>query len=216
MKSKAILFDLDGTLLDSLPLIMESFRATLKKMNLSYSDEEIIKTIGLPLWDICNFFAGDRGEEFFQFYLDYQNAIHDDYMKEYPDTLATLAKLQDKGYNLGIVTSKRRVMAEKGIKLAGFDKYIEALVALEDAPRAKPEADPVLKALQALEIIPGNAVYVGDSTYDIRCGKKAGVYTVGVTWGVSNRETMEMENPDGIIDNWGQLFEFIKTIGWYI
>jgi len=120
-----------------------------------------------------------------------------------------LINLKKNGYRLGIVTSKRRVMAKRGIKLTGFDKIVEVLVALEDAPRAKPEAEPVLKALEALNATPGQAVYVGDSPFDIRCGKKAGVQTVGVTWGISPQADLEKENPNAIIDNWQQLLAFL-------
>lgn len=209
MHLKAVLFDLDGTLVNSLPLILESFRAALKQMNLSRSDEEIIKTIGLPLRDICTRFAGNRGEELFDRYIEYQNTIHDSYLKEYQGTTDMLINLKKNGYRLGIVTSKRRVMAKRGIKLTGFDKIVEVLVALEDAPRAKPEAEPVLKALEALNATPGQAVYVGDSPFDIRCGKKAGVQTVGVTWGISPQADLEKENPNAIIDNWQQLLAFL-------
>jgi len=209
MGEKAVLFDLDGTLVDSLPLILKTFRTTLNQMNLNFSDEEIMKTVGLPLRDICTQFAGNRGEELFQRYLDYQNAIHDDYLQEYPGTTGMLQKIQEKGYLPGIVTSKRRVMAQRGIKLTGLDSFIKVLVALEDAPRAKPEAEPVLKALEKLKVTPANAIYVGDSPFDIRCGKKAGVKTLGVTWGISNREVLVKEEPDSIIDNWHQLLSFL-------
>lgn len=211
MNFKAVLFDLDGTLVDSLPLILESFRAALKQVNLSFSDEEILKTVGLPLRDICARFAGDRGQELFKCYLEYQDKIHDSYLKEYPGTMEALVNIKNRSFRLGIVTSKRRVMAERGIKLTGLDKIIEVLVALEDAPRAKPEAEPVLKALEALEVEPPHAVYVGDSPFDIRCGKKAGVQTVGVTWGISSREQLEREEPNAIIDNWQQLLDFLET-----
>lgn len=207
MTTEAVLFDLDGTLVDSLPLILKSFQASLEQMELCYSDEEIVKTVGLPLRDICSRFAGERGEELFQRYLKYQDTIHDSYLKEYAGTSNVLGILDAKGYRMGIVTSKRRVMAERGIKITGLDRFIRTLVALEDAPRAKPEADPVLLALEQIGTTPQRASYVGDSPFDIRCGKKAGVRTVGVTWGISSRNALEKESPDAIIDNWSELIK---------
>lgn len=209
MHFKVVLFDLDGTLVDSLPLILESFRTAMQQMDLPFSKDEVLKTVGLPLKDICNRFAGERGTELFNRYIEYQNTIHDLYLKEYSGTKDMLNYLKNNDYLLGIVTSKRRMMAERGINLTGLDRIIDVLVALEDAPRAKPEAEPVLTALKALGKTPDKAVYVGDSPFDIRCGKKAGVQTVGVTWGISSRKQLEEEKPGIIIDNWQQLLDFL-------
>lgn len=211
MRFKVVLFDLDGTLVDSLPLILESFRATMKQMNLPYNKNNILKTIGLPLIDICRQFAGEKGTELFNRYLEHQNTIHDLYLKEYAGTKKMLQELKDKNHLLGIVTSKRRVMAEKGIKLTGFDHFIDVLVGLEDSPRPKPGAEPVLTALQALNKMPEETVYVGDSPFDMRCGNQANVHTIGVTWGISSREQLKKENPDLIISNWQQLLDYIDS-----
>mgnify|MGYP001351672206 CR=1 FL=1 len=208
--SKAVLFDLDGTLVDSLPLILKTFQATMHQMDLHFNHEEVLSTVGLPLHDICNHLAGSRGKELFNRYLEYQDAIHDDYLGEYQGTTEMLKSLKEKGYRLGIVTSKRHVMAERGIKLTGLDNFIETLVALEDAPRAKPEAEPVLKALDNIHATPKDAVYVGDSPFDIQCGKKAGVKTIGVTWGISSMAKLQKEAPNTIIDNWQQLLSFLE------
>lgn len=210
---KAVLFDLDGTLVDSLPLILKTFQATMLQMDLHFNHEEVLSTVGLPLHDICNHLGGSRGKELFNRYLEHQDAIHDDYLDEYQGTTEMLKSLKEKGYRLGIVTSKRRVMAERGIKLTGFDSFIETLVALEDVPRAKPEAEPVLRALDNLRANPKDAVYVGDSPFDIQCGKKAGVKTIGVTWGVSGMAKLQKESPTDIIDNWQQLLSFLDKQG---
>lgn len=212
MGISAVLFDLDGTLVDSVALIVESFRYSLGKFGITADDQKILSTIGLPLRDVCFDFAGERGEEMFQCYIDYQDDIHDLHVKEYTGATDLLEFLQGRGCRMGIVTSKRQTMAKRGLAVTGLDKYIEVIVAFEDTAAHKPDPEPVQKALNALEIAPDEALYVGDSPYDIRCGKNAGVYTAGVTWGVSTEEQIMGERPDVIAHHWGELKEFINQL----
>lgn len=206
----AVLFDLDGTLIDTLSLILESFRVSLGELGLSASENEILETIGLPLREVCFHFAGDRGEELFRCYVEYQDAIHDAYIKEYPGTTSMLEYLKSQGLLIGIVTSKRRVMAERGLKVAGLDRFVDTMVTFDDTTAHKPDPEPVLTALSLLRVPAQKALFVGDSPYDIRCGKKAGTATAGVTWGVSSREDLEKENPDLILQDWSQFQRFLE------
>ena len=210
MGISVVLFDLDGTLVDSIALILESFRYSLGKMGIHAGDEEILNTIGLPLKDVCRDFAGDRGDELFKCYVDYQDDIHDLHVKEYPGATDLLEYLKERGCRLGIVTSKRRAMANRALAVTGLDKYVEMIVAFEDTPAHKPDPEPVQKALKAFGSAPEEALYVGDSPYDIRCGKNAGVYTAGVTWGVTSEEQIRMEQPDLIAHDLMELKEFIE------
>ena len=210
MKFSAVLFDLDGTLVDTLSLILDSFHESLGQLGLSAEDEEIMATIGLPLKEVCVDFAGNRGEEMFKCYVDYQDAIHDSRVKEYAGTTALFEYLQEKGIRTGIVTSKRRGMAERGLAVTGLDKYVEVIVAFEDTTDHKPEPEPVQVALSALSILPEKAFFVGDSPYDIRCGKNAGVYTAGVTWGVTAEKALAEEEPNVIVHNWQELKCFLE------
>lgn len=213
MGFSAVLFDLDGTLVDTLKLILESFRVSLGKLGLSATENEILETIGLPLREVCHSFAGDKGEEMFKCYVDFQDSIHDAYIKEYPGTTALLEYLKEKGCHIGIVTSKRRPMAERGLKVTGLDRYVETIVAFEDTVAHKPEPEPVQTAIGALDIYPGEVLFVGDSPYDIRCGKNAGVKTAGVTWGVTTEKVLALEEPDVILHDWQELREFLEQPG---
>jgi pyrophosphatase PpaX len=210
MRFSAVLFDLDGTLVDTVSLILESFRYSLGKLGLEAEDQEILNTIGLPLIDVCFGFAGERGEELFKCYVDYQETIHDRYVKEYAGTTDLFEYLKEKGCHIGIVTSKRKVLAHRGLAVAGLDKFVEAVVALEDTEAHKPEPEPVLKALDILGVPAEKALYVGDSPYDIRCGKNAGAATAGVTWGVSTQEQLFKECPDVIVRDWQELKDFLE------
>lgn len=209
MKFSTVLFDLDGTLVDSISLILDSYRYALEQMGIEAQDQEILDTIGIPLKEACSGFAGARGEELLKCYIDYQETIHDQRIKEYTGTSSLLKLLSSRGYRLGVVTSKRKVMAKRGIEVVGLDKYVEVLVAFEDTVAHKPDPEPVEKALQALGVTAKESIYVGDSIYDIRSGKNAGVATAGVTWGVSSEEDMLQEGPDVIVCDWGDLLTFL-------
>lgn len=209
MAISVVLFDLDGTLVDSVALILKSFHYSLNQMGLHAEDEEILSTVGLPLREVCFDLAGERGEEMFKCYVDYQEAIHDLNVKEYAGATDLLEHLKERGCGRGIVTSKRRDFAKRGLAITGLDKYMEVIVAFEDTVAHKPEPEPVQKALAALGAGPEKTLYVGDSPYDIRCGKNAGVYTAAVTWGVSTEEQLLKEQPHMIAHDWQELKDFI-------
>lgn len=212
MAVSVVLFDLDGTLVDSVALILKSFRYSLSQMGLHAEDEEILNTVGLPLKEVCFDFAGARGEEMFKCYVDYQDAIHDLHVKEYAGAKDLLEHLKGQGCRRGIVTSKRRDLAKRGLTITGLDKYMEIIVAFEDTVAHKPNPEPVQKALAALGAEPKEALYVGDSPYDIRCGKNAGVYTAAVTWGVSTEEQLLEEQPHMLARDWRELKDFIAQV----
>ena len=212
MGVSAVLFDLDGTLVDSVSLILKSFHYSLEQLGLQAEDEEILNTIGLPLKEACVLFAGEKGEEMFKCYVDYQDAIHDMHVKEYSGAKDLLEYLKEQGCRMGVVTSKRRDMAIRGLAITGLDKFMEVVVAFEDTLTHKPEPEPVQKALSALGVAPEEALYVGDSPYDIRCGKNAGVFTAAVTWGVSTEEQLLEERPDVLAHDWRELKEFLKKV----
>lgn len=208
-----ILFDLDGTLLDSLPLIENSFRHAFEQFNLPWNEGAVMKTVGLPLRDACKQFAGAKWKEFFDCYIQYQLTIHDRLIRVYPGTLETLDRIKSRAKGVGVVTSKRRVMARRGITITGLDRYLDHLVALEDVENPKPHAEPVMRGLQKFGVDPGQAVYVGDSYFDIASGRSAGVLTVGVTWGMATREELEHAGPDFLVHNWSELLEVLAAGG---
>lgn len=214
MDFSTVLFDLDGTLVDSISLILDSYRYALGQMGIEADDREILNTIGIPLKEACLGFAGDRSEELLNCYVEYQDTIHDQHIKEYAGTTSLFENLTGQGYRIGIVTSKRRPMAKRGLKVAGLDKYVDVLVAFEDTVAHKPEPEPVQKALQFLCASPAKSIYVGDSLYDIRSGKNAGVATAGVVWGVSSEEDLVREAPDVIVRNWDDLLIFLEGAGY--
>lgn len=181
-------------------------------MEIPYNKREVTQTIGLPLYDACRRFAGQRADEMFELYVNYQQTIHDAWIKEFPGTTDLLNKLKQDGYLLGVVTSKRRVMAERGLKVSGLNQLLDHLVALEDAPRPKPDPAPVLQALSNMQVLPSQCIYVGDSPHDLKSGQKAGVLTVGVTWGVSSPEDLLPEQPVALIHTWPELVRLLENL----
>jgi len=205
-----VLFDLDGTLLDSLPLIEASFNHVFNQMCIPWNDGAVMKTVGLPLRDACQQFAGERWQELFDNYISHQLTIHDQYIKIFPGALETLAEIKPLVKGVGLVTSKRRPMVERGIAVTGLGRYLEHLVTLEDVEKPKPHAEPVLRGLDKFGASPKQAVFVGDSYYDIKSGRNAGVITVGVSWGMASREELQACGPDFIVDTWAELVAVLK------
>lgn len=206
---KTILFDLDGTLIDSLPLIMASCRKVFETMEIPWDDEKVRETVGMPLVKIAERFAGENAGCFFDLYLKYQNEKHDEWIKLFPGTYKTLSEIKSRGHTIGIVTSKRRETAVMAVELTGIGSLVSVLIAFEDVKAHKPEPEPVLKAMQSLAAAPEKTAYVGDSWYDIMAGKNAGVFTVGVTWGMADRLKLLEYKPSLVIDRWSELFQII-------
>jgi pyrophosphatase PpaX len=194
------LFDFDGTLADSLALIMASFRhATGRVLGAPLDDELLRAGIGRPLIDQMRELDPDRAEELFDVYLEHNLRHHDDLLRPFPGVDTLLAELRAADRRLGIVTSKRRATAERGAGLLGLGPF-EALVGWEDTDTHKPGPEPVLRALELLGAGPVDAIYVGDAPWDIRCGQAAGVANAAVLWGSGSREELEAEHPDPLFE----------------
>ncbi|MFZ5633865.1 MAG: HAD-IA family hydrolase [Bacillota bacterium] len=212
MSIKAVLFDLDGTLIDSLPLIRYSFRKVFEDMGIPWDERRVMDTVGLPLRQVARDFAGDRADAFFELYLAHQMKKHDQYIKLFPGTAEMMARVKELGLRTGIVTSKRRVMAERAVKLVSISQLVDVMVALEDCGAHKPDPLPVTTALGLLGVLPGEALYVGDSWYDMESGNSAGVVTVGVTWGMADRPRLSRCNPGFIAGGWEEFLLYLEDM----
>jgi pyrophosphatase PpaX len=209
LSRKTVLFDLDGTLIDTIPLITGTFQRVFEHFSLPWNNGEVLKTIGIPLREVARHYLPGRAEEFIEKYTFFQQQKHADSIKRYPGSLETLELIKSGGFYAGVVTSKRRAPALADMELTGLSNYIDAAVTVEDVSMPKPHPEPVLKALALLKTNPERAVFIGDSWYDIRAGKQAGVTTVGVTWGVASREDLVREEPHYIVDAWHELEKVI-------
>ena len=210
---KAVLFDLDGTLIDSIRLILDSYHHTLKAHGFSpRTDDEWLAGIGTPLRVVFAELAGhpDQMEQLIATYRDYNLAHHDTRVLPYVGAPELIRQIKKQGYATGLVTSKNRPGAIRGLKLAGIEQDFDVLVCADDVVHPKPHPEPVLRALAMLGAEAEETVFVGDSVHDMRCGRDAGVLTAAVLWGPFGREHLAVTRPDFWLENPGDLLSILK------
>ena len=194
-----VLFDLDGTLIDSIELIRQSFRHTIRTHYGKEPEENAwLSGLGTPLRTQFRVFTDDPGkiEALMATYREYNNAHHDAMIKEYPGAKEAVLALKARGIKLGIVTSKLTKGAHRGLARGGFTGLFDVVVGADDVTVHKPEAAPVLFALEKLGVKPDAAVMVGDSPHDITAGHRAGARTAAALWGPFSRAVLEPTHPD--------------------
>ena len=199
----AILFDLDGTLIDSIELILGAARHAFVGFDgRAPSDEEWRAGIGRPLQAVLREFAPDDAEaaRLFGRYRAYQLEHHDRLVRPYGGIVDVVRALADVGHPMALVTSKSDWMAEKAMVLVGLDRLIPTIVGCDTCVNHKPHPEPVERALALLGVPAADALFVGDSPHDVESGRAAGVATVGVTWGAFNREELDRAGAGVVID----------------
>jgi pyrophosphatase PpaX len=179
-----VLFDLDGTVVDSGGIILASMRhATLTVLEQELSDEQLMSAVGGPgLEAQMRAFAPDRVEELVQAYREHNEPLHDG-LESFDGLDEVLARLKSEGRRLGIVSAKRRRTVELAFARVPLGHLFDVIVGGDDTERQKPDPQPLHVALDRLGAEAGDAAYVGDSPYDMKAAQAAGVYAVGVTWG---------------------------------
>ena len=207
---ETFLFDLDGTLIDSIELILSSFRHTLKAHRGDVPDDEVwLKGLGTPLVVQFREFTDSEDEiaAMVATYRDHNLANHDSMVLEYPGVLNVVTQLVSAKAKLGIVTSKKRPGTLKGLAACRFDGTFEVLVTADDVTRYKPNPDPVLLAIELLKADPKSTVFVGDSPHDMAAGRSAGVDTAAVMWGPFPRDWLAPHEPTHWVEEPPQLLE---------
>lgn len=209
MAATAVLFDLDGTLTDSLPFIRHCNIRVFEEMGIPWGNDDVMRWIGRPMVDIARHFARERHQIFIDTYMQYYHREHDKYIALFPGTMEMLEKLKDMKLSLGIVTSKGRSGTIRTLDYTGLDKYMDVVVTAHDVEKHKPNPEPVLKAMDTLACLPAQTVFVGDSYFDIRAGKAAGARTLGVTWGMALAYELQECEPDGLLNTWGEIYDYV-------
>lgn len=192
------LFDLDGTLLDSIGLILESFHHTSRvHLDKQLSDEFWLEGIGRPLRDQLGRIARSEEERhaMLETYRTFNLEHHDAMCKPFPGMVDVVKALDRRGANLALVTSKLRTGADRGVQLLGLERELAVRICADDVVHGKPDPEPVHKALTALAAPPDGAIFIGDSDHDIESGNRAGVATAAVSWGPLPRKTLEAAAP---------------------
>lgn len=212
MTPRTIVFDLDGTLIDSLGLILASYRHTMEThLGRRMEDELWVRGMGTPLAVQMLEFGRDEAEaaSMIDTYTRHNLANHDRLVIPYPGVKEAIRALRVRGMKLAIATSKRAEATKLGLARCGLpEDWFAGIVTADDVTRPKPDPQPVLMALElAAEKDPARAVYVGDSVHDMRSGRAAGVVTAAVLWGPNSRETLAVTEPDLWAETPAQLLE---------
>lgn len=192
------MFDLDGTLIDSITLILESARfAFVGHDGQVPSDAEWLSGVGTPLVAMFRKYARDetRVQALIARYREYQIPNHDRLVTAYDGVVDTVRELRAAGHPLAIVTSKNEAMTRLGLNRVGIADYFEVLVCADNVEKHKPDPAPVLAAIDRLGVSGDDAVFVGDSVHDIVAGNAAGVTTIAALWGPFSRAELEPSNP---------------------
>lgn len=205
-----LLFDLDGTLINTNELIIASFLHTLEfYKHPEYTREDIIEFIGEPLEDSFAKVDPNLVDEMVKTYREHNISHHDNLVMEYPHVYDTIKTLHEKGYKLAVVTSKARVTVNMGLKLSKLDAFFDTIVTVDDVTRPKPDPEPINMALEKLGSGAHQSIMVGDSIFDIRSGKNADVTTAAVGWTIKGRHALEKESPDYILEKMSDLLDII-------
>ena len=205
MAIRGILYDNDGSLVDTHDLILSSMRyATRAVLGRVLPDERLMAKVGTPLDDqLLDFADGDAqlGDELQRVYREHNHAHHDGEVKAFAGVVDGLAELRVAGFKMGVVTSKKAPLATRGLQITGIWPYMDCLVGPDDCQKAKPEPDPILLGADMLGLEPAECMYVGDSPFDIHAGNAAGCTTVAALWGMFPADELEAEKPDYSFDS---------------
>lgn len=197
-----VLFDLDGTVANTIPLIVASYRKALKSVLGAEVEEPVIRRwIGRTLADVCVEIAPDQADELVAEYTHHNLTHLTEMIEPYPGVGALVDELRQAGATVGIVTSKRRMSAEASLAAVGLFGLAPIIGAMEDSVEHKPHPEPLLNAMDALGAAPADVVYVGDAVYDVLAAKAAGAgAAVGVTWGAGVPGDLAEAGADAVCD----------------
>jgi pyrophosphatase PpaX len=206
-----VLFDLDGTVIDSGAIILASMRHAAKEvLGVEPSEEELMAAVGGPgLEAQMRALAPDRVEELVVTYRAHNEPLHDELVC-CAGVDDVLVRLKDEGRRLGIVSAKRRATIQLAFAQLPIEHLFDVVVGGDETTRHKPQPQPLLLAAERLAADPADCAYVGDSPFDIRAAKAAAMRAVAVTWGgIHPRERLEREEPDAIVDTAEELFDVL-------
>ncbi len=207
------LFDLDGTLIDSIELILTSYRHTMRvHRGTEPSDDLWLAGLGTPLTAQFRDFTDDPAEveAMIATYRAYNREHHDRMVRPYDGIVDAVEKVAQHA-QLGVVTSKTHEGAERGLRSCGLDGIFHAIVGSDDVTRHKPDPAPVQHALRLLDGTPETTVFVGDSPHDMAAGRAAGVRTAAALWGPFGRPQLTPQAPDYWLDAPAALTQLAHT-----
>ncbi|MDR1245496.1 MAG: HAD-IA family hydrolase [Clostridiales Family XIII bacterium] len=216
MSVNTILFDFDGTVMDTNRVIINSWQHTFRTLTGAERPvEDIIATFGEVLYDtMAKFFPDVPVNEAAEIYRSYHRNNFGPMISVFPGVRELIKELKARGYTLAVVTSRLPSTTMEGLEKYGLSDYFDLVVTCEDCSKFKPDPEPVLIALEKLGKKPEEALMVGDTLYDIRCARSAGVKSVLVAWAVavSEEDRNGADGPDYFIEKADGLLEILSAL----
>lgn len=214
MKVNTILFDLDGTLVDSNEIIVRTFEHVMTKYvpEVELNIELIKSFIGPSLYQTFGEYRTiEIVEEMILEFRDYYKENEHQYFSIYPNVIDVLKELKKRGIKMGIVTTKFMDAAWPSIKHFELEAYFDTYIGLEHVENPKPDPEPIYKALENIKDYTG-VMMVGDNKSDIKAGQNANCLSVGVGWTFKGREELNKANPDYMLDSMFDLLDIIDEL----
>lgn len=213
MAIKALLFDFDGTLLDTNDLILETFMHVLEeKFPGQYTKNDCLQFIGPSLYQTFSQITPNEVDEMVAKYRAWNELHHDEFVKQYDGVVETLEELHKRGIRLAIVSTKISANIMRGLNVLGVTHLFEQIIGMDHVVHVKPHPEPVLKALDLLGVEKDEVIMIGDNSHDIEGGKNAGVKTAGVAWSIKGVEFLKSYHPDYILNHMSDLLTIVSDI----
>lgn len=212
-----VLFDMDGTVLDTYGAILTSMRyATEAVLGKSFSDAELVEGVGTPLVDQMRAFAKGDEELAQTLLVTYRSHNEEDLVansRPFEGIPEAFNALREAGYSIGVVTSKRRTIAAASLEYYGLLEGLVCMNGLEDSSGHKPDPDPLFQAAKDIGVSIDQCIYVGDSPFDLQAAAAAGVPSIAVTWGkFFSEEELAPENPSVIVRHASEILAAVDAI----
>ena len=217
-KKPVLLFDLDGTLLDTEPLIRESFKYVFKKYKPDYelTEEDLLSFVGPPLeGSFRRFFDESMIEELVSCYREYNIAHHEEWVKPLPHAKELISKWKQEGYRIGVVSAKYRDVVELGLNVCGMRDDIELVLGGNEYEKQKPDKQGIIRACQMMNVSHDDCIYVGDTRSDVLAAHNAGVYSVAYLSNPKREEELSSVHPNKLIKDLSEIEDVLKEdISW--
>lgn len=214
MTLEGVLFDNDGTLIDTHDLILASMRhATGEVLGQDIPDAVLMAKVGQPLAVQVQDFTDDPAlqEAWLATYRAHNHAHHDAMVQAFPGVRECLEALSDQGVKMGVVTSKLHDLAWHGLEITGLAPFLQCCVGADDCTRFKPDPQPIQHGLRALGLEAASCFYVGDSPFDLQAGRGAGCRTAAVGWGMFPAAVLRDETPDAYCESPADLQKLLAS-----
>lgn len=206
-----VLFDFDGTLADTIPLIVASYHHAISSIGELADEVEVRSWIGRPLQPVLEERYPGRGAELTDTYRAWNLANHDALIRTVDGVPSLLGDLHAAGVRTGVVSSKKADTVRLGLRAVGLAEAIDVIAGQEATSLHKPHPAPLLFAAATLGVSPGDCAYVGDATVDVEAARGAGMGAVAVTWGAGERPALQAASPDVLVDDVAALREALLS-----